>query len=165
MLVWCSLRHRFGLALKPLHRLVVGDGAEAEDLERNAAAQRRLLGLVDHSHAAAAQLAQDAELAQACRRPGGRSRRSMDELDAGQARLELGGQRGMGGQQLAPIRRLPSLEIGHVGVQDAGQKGGGVGRRNGFRLAWARSGRISLVNLGFMGLGHLPHSPAGVIDG
>ena len=127
--------HGLGLAAEPLHRLLIGDGAESEDLERDAAAQRRLLGLVDHAHAAPAELAEDLELAQCRRLLGGRSGRSMDELDAGQARLELRGQRGMGGQQLVPIRGLPGLEIGHVTVQDTGQLSRGIGRPNGFRLA------------------------------
>ena len=35
MLVWCNRGDRLGLALKALHRLLVGHDAEPQHLERN----------------------------------------------------------------------------------------------------------------------------------
>ena len=65
-----------GLAAEPLHGVLVGDDPEPQDLERHATAKRSLLGLIDDAHAAAAELADDPELAQArpAPRPPGRWR-------------------------------------------------------------------------------------------
>ncbi len=52
------------LALEPQDLLGIGEGRIGEDLERDAPAKRLLLGLVDHAHAAAADLAEDAVIAQ-----------------------------------------------------------------------------------------------------
>ena len=95
MLVWCSRATVSASRLKPLHGLFVGDGAEPQHLQGHVAAERGLLGLVDDAHAAAAELADDPELAQGRRRLGRRAGRAVDELDAGQAGLELRGQLGM----------------------------------------------------------------------
>ena len=57
-------RRRLRLALEPPHLLRVQQRAGREDLQRHAAAQRLLLGLVDHAHAAPADLAEDAVVAQ-----------------------------------------------------------------------------------------------------
>ena len=57
-------RRRPGLALEPPHLLGVEQRAGREHLQRHAPAQRFLLGLVDHAHAAAADLAEDAVVAQ-----------------------------------------------------------------------------------------------------
>jgi hypothetical protein len=62
-----------GLVAEPLQGLGVAARAGREDLQGHLSAQRDLLGLVDHPHAAAADLAEDAEvadLAQGRRRPG-----------------------------------------------------------------------------------------------
>src|SRR5947207_1039401 len=53
-----------GLGLEPLQLPRVQRGGERQHLERDAAVQRDLLGLVDDAHAAAAELAEDAEVAE-----------------------------------------------------------------------------------------------------
>ena len=52
------------LPLEPQHLLGVGQGRIGQDLQRHAPAERLLLGLVDHAHAAPADLAEDAVVAQ-----------------------------------------------------------------------------------------------------
>jgi hypothetical protein len=52
------------LVFEPLQLLRVHHGSEWQHLERDAAAERDLLGLVDDAHAAAADLADDAEVAE-----------------------------------------------------------------------------------------------------
>ncbi len=54
------------LAAKPLERAGASPGAE-HDLQRHVAAQRELLGLVDDSHAAAADLTQNPVVANLAR--------------------------------------------------------------------------------------------------
>ena len=53
-----------GLAVEAADLLGVEQGRRAQDLQRHATAERLLLGLVDDAHAAAADLAEDAEIAQ-----------------------------------------------------------------------------------------------------
>jgi hypothetical protein len=55
---------RFRLALEALLLLGIQHRLDGQHLEGNVAAQRFLLGLVDDAHAASANLAQDAEVAQ-----------------------------------------------------------------------------------------------------
>ena len=145
--------HGLALAAEPLHRVFVGHGAEPQDLERHASAERGLLGLIDHAHAAPAELAENAELAERGRRlrrcgAGG----AVNELDAGQTRLELRGQLRMVFQQLVAIGCLARLELGQVTVQDADQFRGRVGRRDRLRLM--RLVRIGLNDRLVDGLGH-----------
>ena len=54
----------FGLSAEPVHGGLVGDGAEAEDLEGDPAVEGGLLGLVDDAHAAVADFSEDAEFAE-----------------------------------------------------------------------------------------------------
>ena len=56
---------RARLPLEPLPLLPVGEHLSGQDLQRHVPAQRDLFGLVDDPHAAAADLAQDAVIAQA----------------------------------------------------------------------------------------------------
>ena len=75
MLVWCSLAA--ALASRSNRRRVLGvaEHLRRQHLQRDVPAQRDLLGLVDDAHAAAADLADDAvvaELLQAGGRGGGR---------------------------------------------------------------------------------------------
>ena len=58
-----------GFVLEALQLLLVEHRGERQHLQRDAAAERDLLGLVDDAHAAAADLAQDSKIAQ--RGPGG----------------------------------------------------------------------------------------------
>ena len=58
-----ELRGGLGLDAEPGDLAGVDGGGERQDLQRHAAAQRALDGLVDDAHAAAAQLADDAEVA------------------------------------------------------------------------------------------------------
>ena len=59
MLVWCSRAGGAGLAAEPLQDHPVAGDLPRQDLERDPAAQRDLLGLVDDAHAAPADLAED----------------------------------------------------------------------------------------------------------
>ncbi len=52
-----------GLALEPQPLLVVADHLGRQDLQCHMAAERNLLGLVDHAHPAMADLADDPEIA------------------------------------------------------------------------------------------------------
>ena len=61
--------HRLGLALEACHRFPVGSGTEAQHLQGHFAFERQLLGFVDDTHAAAADLAHDAEVAQPLQHP------------------------------------------------------------------------------------------------
>ena len=74
MLVWCSRAAAF--ASRSNRRTCLGSSSDAgrEHLQRHPPAQRLLLGLVDHAHAAAADLAEDAVVAQPLE-PGARSPR------------------------------------------------------------------------------------------
>ena len=56
------------LAAEPLQRLAVLGHDAGQDLERDPAAERDLLGLVDHAHAAAADLADDPVVAHLAKR-------------------------------------------------------------------------------------------------
>ena len=53
-----------GFVLEAGQLLLVEHRGERQDLQRDAAAERELLGLVDDAHAAAAELAEDAEVAE-----------------------------------------------------------------------------------------------------
>ena len=57
-------RRRARLPLEPLPLLPVGEHLLGQDLQRHVPAQRDLFGLVDDPHAAAADLPQDAVIAQ-----------------------------------------------------------------------------------------------------
>ena len=96
MLVWCSRAAALRLAAEPLQGLAVADHVAGQDLEGHAAAQRDLLGLVDHPHPAPADLADDpvvADLSQS--RDGGRrlgclvAGVALDLLDLDQGREHL----------------------------------------------------------------------------
>ena len=64
MLVWCSRAADLASRQEPLEMAGVEQGVRRQDLERDVAAERLLLGLVDDPHAAAADLAEDAEVAE-----------------------------------------------------------------------------------------------------
>ncbi len=87
-----------GLALEALHGDFVGHGAEPKDFEGDAAAEGDLFGFVDHAHAAAADFADEAEVAELGGGIGGGAGGSVDELEAGDGLGELRGQVGVGGE-------------------------------------------------------------------
>ena len=122
MLVWCS---RATVSASRWNRCIASSSATApyrRTFRATLAPERGLLGLVDHAHAAPAELAEDPELAQGCRLLGSREPgRTVHELDAGETGLELRGQLRMVFQQLVAVGSLAGLEIGHVAVQDADQ--------------------------------------------
>ena len=64
MLVWCSRAAALASRWKRTSSLGSSSRWLAQDLQRHAAAQRFLLGLVDNAHAAAADFTQQAEVAQ-----------------------------------------------------------------------------------------------------
>ncbi len=145
-------RDGLGLAMEPLHGLLVRDGAEPEDLQGHPTAERGLLGLVDDAHAAAADLADDAEIAERGRFLDSRAGRAVDELDAGQARIELHGQLRMARKQLVTVGSPAGLEVGHVAVEDADDRRGRAGGSRRF-LRVPIVG-IRLVDRAIVGLGH-----------
>ena len=91
MLVWCS---RAAARASRWNRAVCLGSSRAvpgQDLQGHVAAQRLLLGLVDDAHAAAADLAEDAEVAQLLqrRRPRARRRRRGSPVRSLTSGLEL----------------------------------------------------------------------------
>ena len=76
-----QLRGGLSLDLEPLALLGVDRRGEGKHLERNAPAQRDLLGLIDDAHAPAADFAEDPVFAQLC----GRGNR-IGELGGGELR-------------------------------------------------------------------------------
>ena len=68
MLVWCSRAAERASRSNRRTCLASASAPGRQDLQRHAAAERFLLGLVDDPHPAAAHLAQQAELAQPARR-------------------------------------------------------------------------------------------------
>ena len=136
-----------GLGLEPAELGRVHRRGERQDLQGHAAIERTLDRLVHHAHAAPADLGRIAEVAQvaearlaflrfdrlriADQRWRGQ-RRLADELQAGQARLQVLGHLGMIGQQLLPRGCKTLLGCGQVGVQHLDQPG----LARGFRLLW-----------------------------
>src|SRR5262249_46497653 len=76
-------RCRLGLALKALLMSGIEEGADRQNLEGDAPSERLLLGLIDDPHAAAADLAQNAIIAD----PIQASRLGHDQGDGGSYRL------------------------------------------------------------------------------
>ena len=68
MLVWCSLAAASASRRKRSTALGVRPRPPAEHLQRHPAVERHLHRLVDDAHAAAAQLADDLEVAESSRR-------------------------------------------------------------------------------------------------
>ena len=156
-----QLGNRLRFAIESLHGVAVGNAGKAEDLQGHFAVERDLSGFTDHAHATPADLADDLEVAQSRSGIRRRSGRAMNELDAGEARLQLGGQGRMLGEQLL-ARGAPSrLQIGQVLVQHSDQFLAGdarlVGRRDVGRLR-SLFRRLRFVSFGLVGIGHGPCS-------
>ena len=64
MFGWCKHRGRLGFVAEALQLPRVHRGGERQHLERDAAAERNLLRFVDDAHAAAADFADQAEVAE-----------------------------------------------------------------------------------------------------
>ncbi|MCG3180811.1 MAG: hypothetical protein BIFFINMI_03174 [Phycisphaerae bacterium] len=102
-------RRDAGLALEALELALVGQRQRGQHLERDAAAERLLLGFVDDAHAAAADLADDAEVAQLLElRRSERGPPVAAALAAGFEPL----QRGDGGEQVADLVGKGRVERG-----------------------------------------------------
>jgi hypothetical protein len=117
--------------LEALHGDLVGDGPVTENLECDAAFEGDLFGFIDDAHAAAADLTEDAEVAELhgsfmfCR--GG----AADEVEAGEGFPQRNGEVWVLGEQLSAIGGAAGVEVGEVGFEDEGEFGGG--------LAWGRA--------------------------
>ena len=107
------------LAAEPLQGLLIVQGVPRQDLQRHPPAQRLLLGLVDHAHAAPAHLAEDAEVAQPLRPPAlGRGRSGVGPRRVAAAGLDLLDQH-QGGEQVADrlgVLGEPLGVLGEVGM-------------------------------------------------
>ena len=98
MLVWCSLAADWTLAEEPVAHAGPLDQVAADDLEHLQSAHELVLGQVDHTHAAAPQLADDLVIrvvGQPRRQGPGRRRRDRD----GRAAV------GVRAAELRPVRR------------------------------------------------------------
>jgi hypothetical protein len=146
---------RPGLVVEALQLPRVQRSGEGQHLEGHAAAQRELFGLVDHAHAAAADLPDDAEVAELAeglfrrlrlRDVGGERARPVggaaDEVQRRQAAVEFLGQLGVAGQEFLARRRRALLDSLQVVLQGLGQAGFGGRRR---RLAVLLVHRGSLI--------------------
>jgi hypothetical protein len=135
-----QLGNRLGLAPESLHGIPVSYAGKTEDLQGHFAVERYLPGFIDHAHAAAADLAHDFEVAQSGWGIRHWAGRTMNELNAGKARFQLGGQARMFGKQLFARGGPSCLQIGQILIQyadqflargSAGVGGRDIGRRGG----------------------------------
>ncbi|HEX8202368.1 MAG TPA: hypothetical protein VF590_17960 [Isosphaeraceae bacterium] len=110
MFVWRSRARGAGLALEPLHEPAIVQKRTGQELQRHAAAERFLLGLVDDPHAPLANPPHDPEVAQALDRAAGRHGRAAGERVARAA--------GIGAEVLHPDQEREQLAdlIGKVGM-------------------------------------------------
>jgi hypothetical protein len=123
-----ELRGGLGFYLETAEVEGIEGGGEGEDLEGHAAVERELLGLEDDAHAAAADRAEDLEVAEAGVDGGVdwgcQACWSLDlvgELEDGEAGAEAVGQVGVGLDQGFGVSAAASFDVGEVSVQDAGE--------------------------------------------
>ena len=129
-----ELRGSLGLVLEPRHLPRIDDRREGKNLQRHAARQRDLLGLVDHAHPAPSDLADESKIAQhACARRIARVNRRLpavaadfegglaDKLQARQAGAQPVGDVRVLGDQLRGVGSPAGLQLGQVGLQRMGQ--------------------------------------------
>ena len=126
-----QLRRRLGLVLEALQLPGVQRRRERQHLEGDAPAQRQLHRLVDDAHAAAADLADDAEIAERLRRAGASvagvdgARRSaagaVNHVEGVEVRRQLVGEVGEAADELAAVRPPPGLQRGEVFLGGADQ--------------------------------------------
>ena len=147
-----------GLDLEPLALLGVDRRGEGQDLERDAPAQRDLLGLVDDAHAAAADLAEDPVFAElgACGNRIGETGRGdlrigklggggLDELEPGKALAKCLGDLGMPGQEFVARTGMPGPKCLEVRLKRSDHARVVLGKaaerqRRGDRFAAGRDG-------------------------
>ena len=103
-------RGGLGLELEPLPLARVERGSRGQDLERNAPAQRKLLGLINHAHPTAADLTEDPEFTEPGRwhRIGGGTEiriRITDQAGSGLDQLESVDPRGQGARDRLMLRQ------------------------------------------------------------
>jgi hypothetical protein len=120
-----QVRGRQRLVLETLELFRVEHGGEGQDLQRDVAAERDLLGFVHDRHAAAAQLTDQAIVAERSSRMrvrgvvGGETRRrAVDEVDAEERRLQFFREVGMPLEQRLAVRRVPGFQGLQVLVED-----------------------------------------------
>ena len=124
-----QLRGSLRFLPKPLQVLRVQAGGERQHFQRDAAAQRKLNGLVNDPHAASADLLNDLKIADRlcraasrcrrwadCRGGADGSRRLVHEVQAIQAIAQGGGEIRVTGQPLVPIRMASLLQLPQVGL-------------------------------------------------
>src|SRR5207302_755947 len=112
-----------GLVVEALKMLGIEGGRERQDFQRDAPAERKLHRLIDDAHAAAADLAENSEVAErlarqriaSSRRGDGirrlvPARRAMDEIETPQALRQRLGDIGETTQELVLIRTPTSLQ-------------------------------------------------------
>ena len=130
-----QLRGRLGLVLEAGDLPAVEHGGKGKHFQRHAAAQRNLLRLIDHAHASAADLPQEAEVAQplGVRRRGGSlrihatgravkaGRHVVQLVETVEVRLQRPGQVRMRRQQFFPGRRQPPLQDRKIAVENVRQ--------------------------------------------
>jgi hypothetical protein len=130
-----------GLVFEPLQVTRIEHRGERQDLEGDAAAQRELLGLVDHAHAAAADLADQAEVAEFAETegvgplgfPGVIVARAQagHHAGGGQQLAECGGVIGVTADELVDVRFDAALEQGDELFDDGVEDGIWRGRVSG----------------------------------
>jgi hypothetical protein len=132
MLVWCSRAAARASRLKRTSWRAIEQGVAGQDLQRHVAAQRLLLGLVDHARAAAAHLAEDPVVAQPLQpaalgfgRPGEGARRlalaGLHLLDQRQGGEQVADRLGVLGEPLSVLGEVGMLTAAVAGDELLGQ--------------------------------------------
>ena len=123
---------RLGLVVEAGHLLAVQDRGKRQHFQCHAAVQRYLPGLIDHAHAAAADLPHNRVIAQlplgplASRRPSGcggpQGRgRPVDKIQTCQIGANRTGEIGMSGHKLFSVRGKTKFQFLQVALQEFGQ--------------------------------------------
>jgi len=129
-----ELRGSLGLVLEPRHLPRIDDRREGKNLQRHAARQRDLLGLVDHAHPAPSDLADESKIAQhACARRIARVNRRLpavaadfegglaDKLQARQASPQALGHGRVPVDELPRVGPPAGLQVGQVRLEGMGK--------------------------------------------
>ena len=124
-IVLMKLSRSLGFVLESLELAGVEHGGKGQHLQRDTPIEGDLLGLIDHAHAPAADLAEDTEVPKGagCGRLGGVevegvSLSRADQVEAVEALGQLGGQVGVRGEELGTVERGAGLAGGEVLVDE-----------------------------------------------